>query len=417
MRVFVTGGAGFIGSQYVRDLLAGAYPAFYLSGFKPSSIFRGTVKFGASNLFSRLMLGLQLSIAIITVIAGTAFSRNSAFQRDYDYGYTISNTMSVLLKDTTTYTAFKNELSAVPGVTALAGARNHIGFSRVNAIAETGGVKKEIRILEVGREYPAAMHLKMAAGKSFDAAHRSDYANDVLITEKMAAMEGWNNAQAIGKRVRINGAECSVIGVLKDFHSETLFEQEQPLAMRWCNESKFQFIVVQARPQDLVDVFAKVKDAWKRLYPLTPFDGFYQDQLKAEAYRTTNSIASIFFGFAIVSILLTATGLFALVSLTALKKMKEIAVRKVVGAKPAHILVLINKGYFWIFIISAVVGCYGGWSLSKLLLDSIFKINSGVEVNSLVGSVIVLFVIAAGTSAIKVLQAVKANPVKLLRTE
>ena len=97
--------------------------------------------------------------------------------------------------------------------------------------------------------------------------------------------------------------------------------------------------------------------------------------------------------------------------------MKEIALRKVVGAKPGHILVLINKGYFWIFIVSAIVGSYGGWALSRLLLDSIFKINAGVEIKSLIGSVTVLFVITAITSGIKVWQAVRANPVKLLRME
>ena len=103
----------FIGGMLIgATLLAGAYPAFYLSRFNPTAIFRGTVKFGASNLFSRLMLGLQLTIAIITVIAGIAFARNGAFQRDYDYGYSIENTMGVLLKDTTTYAALKNELSS-----------------------------------------------------------------------------------------------------------------------------------------------------------------------------------------------------------------------------------------------------------------------------------------------------------------
>src|SRR6185295_5903700 len=115
--------------------------------------------------------------------------------------------------------------------------------------------------------------------------------------------------------------------------------------------------------------------------------------------------------FAIVSILLTATGFFALVSLTVLKKMKEIALRKVVGAGPRHILVLINKGYFWILLISAAVGCYGGWALTKLLLNMIFKINAGISNSTLIGSVIVLFVIAGITSGIKVWQAIKTNPV------
>ena len=97
--------------------------------------------------------------------------------------------------------------------------------------------------------------------------------------------------------------------------------------------------------------------------------------------------------------------------------MKEIALRKVVGASPKHILVLINRGYFWIFVLSSIVGCYAGWNFSKLLLDGIFKINAGVQINSLIGSVTVLFVITAITSGIKVWQAVRANPVKLLRTE
>ena len=129
------------------------------------------------------------------------------------------------------------------------------------------------------------------------------------------------------------------------------------------------------------------------------------------------NLSKIFSWFAIVSILLTATGLFALVSLTALKKMKEIALRKVVGASPHHILVLINKGYFWVFIVAAILGCYGGWALTKLLLDMIFTINIGVGTGSVIWSVVVLFIIAAVTSGIKVLQAVRTNPVKLLRTE
>ncbi|MEI9807076.1 MAG: FtsX-like permease family protein [Bacteroidota bacterium] len=139
--------------------------------------------------------------------------------------------------------------------------------------------------------------------------------------------------------------------------------------------------------------------------------------MKAESYEVTTSIAKIFFWFAIISILLTATGLFALVSLTVLKKMKEIALRKVVGAGPGHILVLINRGYFWVFIVAALLGCYGGWALTKLLMNMIFRVNSGIDLSTIASSVFVLFVIAAVTSGIKVWQAVRANPVKNLRAE
>jgi len=408
----------FIGFMLVgATLLAGGYPAFYLSRFNPSSIFRGAVKFGGSNLFSRMMLGMQLTIAIVTVIAGISFARNSAFQRDFDYGYSIENTMGLTLNDTTAFVALKHELTSIPGITALAGTRNHIGFNRRNTVAEAEGIKKEIGFFEVGREYPATMQFKIMAGRGFDANMESDYRNGLLITDKMAALYGWNRMQALGKRIQIDSTDYTVVGVMKDFQPATVFEPMQPVAMKLCKESRFQFLIVQAKPQNLTNVYSQVKDVWKTLYPAKPFNGFYQNEVKAEAYQATDSIATIFFWFSIVSILLTATGLFALVSLTVLKKMREIALRKVVGARPGHIVVLISRGYFWIFITSCAVGCYSGWALSKLLLNSIFIINSGVPVHSLIGSVTVLIIIAAITSGIKVWQAVRANPVKILRTE
>jgi len=100
-----------------------------------------------------------------------------------------------------------------------------------------------------------------------------------------------------------------------------------------------------------------------------------------------------------------------------LKKMREIALRKVVGATPRHILILVNKGYFWIFLISGILGCYGGWALTKLLLDMIFKINVGVDTSTLTSSMVALFIITAVTTGIKVWQTIKTNPVKLLRME
>jgi putative ABC transport system permease protein len=398
-------------------LLAGAYSAFYVSRFNPSIIFRGTVKFGGNNLFSRIMLGLQLSIAIITVIAGIGFARNAEYQKNYDFGYNVENTIGVVITDTTAFAAFKNEVAQIPQVTAMAGTRHHIGFGYRSVVAETEGIKKETNYLEVGRDYLKTMNLKITEGRAFDDQMEADYTNSILITEKLAALYGWKDKEALQKQIHIDSATYSVIGVLKDFQTDVLFDPLEPVAMKLVKENRFQFLIIQAPAAELTNVYAKTKDAWKKVLPMKPYTGFYQNQIKAEAYKVSKSIARIFSWFAIISILLTATGLFALVSLTVVKKMKEIALRKVVGAGPRHILVLINKGYFWIIIVSAAVGCYGGWALTRLLLNMIFKINAGIANSTLISSVIVLFVIAGITSGIKVWQAIKTNPVKLLRTE
>ena len=401
----------------LTTLLAGAYPAFYISRFNPSTIFRGSVKFGGKNLFSRLMLGLQLSIAIITVIAGMGFARNSEFQKNYDYGYNIENTIGVVVTDTLNFSAFKNEVANIPQVTALAGSRHHIGYNSRNVVAEAEGKKGEANYLEVGADYIKTMNLKMAEGREFDAKMEGDYINSILITENLAANYGWKGKDALGKQIFIDSMNYSVVGVLKDFHPDRLFDPVEPVALKLTKENRFQFLAVQSKMVDLETVFSKTRDAWKKIFPNKPYSGFYQNEVKTEAYQVTKNIAKIFSWFAIISILLTATGLFALISLTVLKKMKEIALRKVVGANPGHILVLINKGYFWILIVAAVLGCYGGYALTKLLLDMIFRVNSGIATSTIISSVVVLFAIAGITSGIKVWQAVRSNPVKNLRAE
>jgi len=408
----------FIGATIlITTLLAGAYPAFYITRFNPSTIFRGSVKFGGTNLFSRIMLGFQLSIAIITVIASIGFARNAKFQKNYDYGYNIRNTIGMIVTDTTAFATLKNEVAAIPQVTALAGTRNHIGYGFRNVVAEAEGKKNETNYLEVGRDYIKTMNLKMAEGREFDAEMEGDYTNSILITQNLAANYGWKDKEAIGKKMFIDSVNYSVVGVLKNFKVDQLFDPQEPVVMKLGKENKYQFLVLQAKVSDLETVYAKSRDAWKKIFPMKPFTGFYQNEIMNEAFSVTNNIAKIFFWFAIISMLLTATGLFALVSLTVVKKMKEIALRKIAGARARHILVLINRGYFLIFIIGAAVGCYGGYAFTNILLNSIFGVNSGIANSTLINSVIVLFIIAGVTSGIKVWQAVRTNPVKLLRTE
>jgi len=224
-------------------VLAGFYPAFYLSRFNPTAIFRGTVKFGGSNLFSRLMLGLQLSIAIITVTGAIAFARNSAFQRDYDYGYNIESNMALILPDTTSYIAMKNQLAAIQGITGLAGSRNHLSFDYRESVAESEGFKKEVDFLEVGRDYLDVMGLKLAAGRGFDKGMDADYDNALLITEKTAALYGWNASTALGKQMRIDSSRFTVTGVLKDLHAATLFEPTPAIAILLGKESRFHYLL------------------------------------------------------------------------------------------------------------------------------------------------------------------------------
>jgi putative ABC transport system permease protein len=399
-------------------LLAGAYPAFYISRFNAANIFRGSVKFGGSNLFSRLLLGLQVAISFITVIAAVAFSRNSTFQSKYDYGYEKANIIGVNLQNESAYIPFRDELNKIPGIERTAGTIHNVGFSYYQIPLEANGEKKESFFLETGENYIDLMKLKLVAGRNFDATGKADLDKSMIINEKLAFQFGWKPAEAIGKQIRRNDTTmCTVVGVLKDFTQAMLFNPIQPVAMVLVKREKYEQIIIRTKPGSLNNVFAEIKSTWAKLYPAKPFRGYYQDEVASEASSVNESVATIFFWFAIISVLMAATSIFALVSLNVLKRSKEIAIRKVIGAADHHIFQLVLKGYFWIFLLAAGIGCYGGYALSKLLMDMIFGINAGVSSSSIAASFIgVLFICAITIGArvwivlrTKATDALKAN--------
>lgn len=400
----------------VVTLLAGAYPAFYISRFNATKIFRGSVKFGGSNLFSRVLLGLQIVISFITVIAGVAFSRNSEFQRTYDFGFEKENIMGLNLQNESAYASVRDELGKISGIEKLTGTKNHIGFSFRSLSLEAKGEKKECSYMEVGEDYLDVMKLKLVAGRPFNSTGTSDYERSMLINEKLAFAFGWKPSEAIGKQIRRDDTTlCTVVGVLKDFVQNTLFNPIEPVALCQVAPEKYSQIIIRAKPGQLTKVYDQTKTAWAKLYPLKPLRAYYQDQVAAESSRVNESIATIFFWFAVISVLMAATGMFALVSLSVMKKMREIAIRKVVGAGDRHIFQLVLKGYFSIFLIAAGIGCYAGYSLARLLMDMIFRINAGVSISSLTLSFLCVLLISGLTIGSRVWYALGKKATDVLK--
>ena len=401
----------------ITVLLAGAYPAFYISKFNPSSIFRGAVKFGGSNLFSRIMLGLQISISLIAVIGGASFAINAEFEKTYDFGYAIHNNIGVSVKDKNHFSALKHELSKIPQITDMAWTKDNIGYSRRHEVSEAEGNKKETMMFEVGPHYLQLMHMKIAAGRGFSDSLQGDFTHSLLVTEKYAGLFGWTPLSAIGKQVKIDTNRYSIVGVLRDFHPVTLFEPAEAVVIKLSKEEQVGALVISGHAGDLKTIYNSAQRIWRSLFPAEPFDGFYQDDLLAHSYDTSASIASIFSGLAALTALLSAAGLFALISLTLLKRMREIALRKVVGAKKRDIFLLINRGYFWVVIAGTILGIYGGMSLTGALLNQIFVVNAGIRISTILFSALLVIGIAVFTTGIRIWQTVRTKSVDLLRRE
>ena len=194
------------------------------------------------------------------------------------------------------------------------------------------------------------------------------------------------------------------------------FNQLQPIVMVKGSPDLYRYLIVQANPNSLRSVYDQLKAKWTTIYPLKPFDAFYQDELETEAQKVNESIATIFFWFAIISILLTATGMFALISLTILKKSREIAIRRVVGAGLNDIVLVIHQSYLLIFFIASFIGIYAGTTLTKLLMDLVFKINIGINAVTITQSFIGICFLILGVISIKIWQVNRMKPAMVLKS-
>lgn len=396
-------------------LFAGLYPAYYVSRYNATQIFRGSLNYGGTNLFSRVLLGLQMVVAFITIIAGFAFSRNSTFQKEFNFGFQTNNIIGVQLgKDT--YEGYSNALKQTKSVDFVTGTRGHIGFSWRNVGLEAKGEKKDTRFIEVGDQYDEMMGLELVHGRWFETANEADIRNHLVITEKAASQFGWNTADALGQTIRYDTVSTTVIGVVKDVYMTGFFDDLEPTVFSKVPPTAFRHVLIKSKPDQLASVYDEAKVIWTGLYPMKPFNAYYQNELAAEGQKVNESIATIFLWFAIISALLTATGMFALISLTVLKKMKEIAIRRVVGASTRNIVVIVNKSYFWIFLIAAFLGIYGGYSLTKLLMDLIFKINIGVNGITVFYSILGVCLLVALTMGIKIWQTLNLKPTQILKS-
>ena len=274
----------------------------------------------------------------------------------------------------------------------------------------------ESNFLETGSHYFELMKLKLVAGRSFHPEGTGDNEKAMIINEKLAFQLGWKPGGAIGKQIRTSDTSvCTVVGVMKDFTQNTVFDPILPGAMVLTTPDKYARIMVRAKPGTINTVYADLKKAWAKLYPTKPFRGYYQDEVASEAASVNQSIATIFKWFAMISVLMAATSMFALVSLNVLKRSKEIAIRKVVGAEDKHIFQLVLRGYVLIILVAAMIGCYCGYSLSKLLMDLIFRINAGVSSNSMAISFAGVLIICAGTIGARVWMVLRSRTTDALK--
>lgn len=405
-----------IGSMVLlTTLLAGSYPAFYISSFRPSSIFRGGVLFGGSNLFSRLMMGLQVAISLVGVVTGLSFARNAEFNRRADIGFNYQPILQAWLPAPSDYSRFNDAVKDIPGVVATTGSLDLPGFGYNMIDFKWQGEAQEAILYQVGDDLPSVMEMRLAQGNWPVAAGDTTSSNEIVVNQAFVRQIG-GNKNILGEEITFNKRTVRITGVVSDFMTNNPFMPILPAVMNPAPMRNWRRCLIKtANIGQQPQVMAAIEGKWKQLFPYTPFNAGYQNEMLREAVEVSENIASNMAVLAGISILLSITGLFSLVSLNVLRRMREVAVRRVMGASAAQVAWVLNKSYGWVFGSAVVLGCVSGRILAQSLMDSIFKINIGVQPIALVWSSLGILVIAAATIGLKLWQTLRVNPADVLR--
>lgn len=396
---------------------SGVYPAIYVSSFSPVNVIKGSAGFRGPGKFSAILLTLQFTISVMSLVMGVVFERNARFQANTDRGYDKDNIIVMPLPPEN-YPSFRNEVLQNPNVIAAEGTQNHIEWGSYRRPVRDGEKQLEIDFMDVGPGYPSTMGIRLTDGRLFDetraGADRTN--NSVLVNEMLVAGFGWNDP--VGKTFTLyDTTRFTVIGVVEDFYTNGLWNKIPPTAMKLAGTERYYTLAVRGKPEDMSSILEYMRAKWKEQGTNFIFGGRLQEELMEEEKDINGSILKINIFLAIAATLLSLIGMYNMVSLDVIKRTREIGIRKIQGAPVHSLMYLISRKYLLITIIASILGIAGGTFLAKSLLDSIWDYFVDITPAMLLFSVSVLLLSTFLTIVFKIFSAAKRNPVVSLRYE
>ena len=402
---------------FATAIIAGSYPSFYITSFEPVSILKGKARFGGTNWFTRILLGGQFVISLLAIIMGVAFYQNGNYQRDYDLGFATHGVISAFVNNEGSFNTYRDALASNKDIEVIAGSRHHVPFNFFNDPVKYEALEREVDIMEVGDNYFEAMDMTLLSGRKFIKDSETDRKESVIVTEELVKQFGWTD-NPIGKRlVWMDTVQLYVVGVAKNVFARALWQPIEPLMIRYVEPAKYQQLVIKTDPRKIASVNEFMEKQWKEVFPNTLYGGRIIDQEMNESNEINKNV-SVMFGFlGMFAALMTGIGLFTLVSLNIEKKMKEIGVRKVLGASVANIAGVINLEFIINLGIATIIGGTFGYLVANWLMDSIWEYYLELSLISLSISVAVMIAIAVAAVGQKTIYTALLNPTKTLRDE
>jgi putative ABC transport system permease protein len=329
-------------------LISGAYPALYISSFEPSSILRGHDKVTRKAWLTRSLMTVQFALAFITVVVSVYLASNNEHLLTVDWGYAPDNTLVVSLEGQNDFRILEAELSQYPGVQLVAGAQHHIGRDGSSARVNVDGVDKTVRKIAIGDSYFESMGIKVASGREFERGRTGLDSVSVVVNRAFEQDAGWDDATE--HSIRLDGRDVSVIGVI-DNVLVMPFTSEIPIIFTKAATESFSVATLKVPAgfdTKLID------DIWKKLFPGKKATYLFQNEVFDISYNSMKKLNRAFVAIALLSLMIACMGLFGLASQNAATRMKEMAVRKSLGASGANLAYELNRKFVVLLGVAAI---------------------------------------------------------------
>jgi len=424
----------FIGASMmlaiVTGLVAGSYPAFYLSSFQPAQALKGKFNLGnSSGRLRQVLVIFQFMIAIVLVCGIFIISRQINFMIEKDLGFNLNAKIVLPLRTKEArhqYDALKKELEMNGSAKTVSGTEYVPGseiFSDMMFYPDGGNMEKavDIRRSKVDVGYMELLNMKLITGRTFTDNRKMDSDKKLILNRTAASKLGFSPEKMVGQNLHFEWQgkkyDFQVIGVMEDFNQTSLHEEIKPTLFEMADSTKrYDNIIASVPSANFEETIKSFERTWKSLINDTPFEYSFLDSKIQKQYDEDRRVSNIITSFGLIAMIICGLGLYGLSSYMAERRFKEIGIRKVMGASVSQIVTMMSTEFVKLVMIAFVIAVPIAWyGMNKWLESFAYKISIGWVVFALAG--LVAFTIALITVSFESIKSAMGNPVDSLRSE